>query len=195
MKSLSCADQCELKLGTLYLMIVSNAFNLHICLHLLQRCCFSETAVQFLETSFSKHLSPSCSGRNHIVSGKIKAFSLFLWKDWLKFLSHFAVNVSPTNPQVGIQVSLVFCQMLFEPWQLRIRPSALWFGWDANPIAPLHSFEPKTWRNHFVPGGGSLGNKGTSQQSQAAHLLFTALQPPGICCVLFHWGAWKGRCL
>lgn len=22
--------------------------------------------------------------------------------------------------------------------------------YDANPIVPLHSFEPKTWRNHFV---------------------------------------------
>lgn len=41
---------------------------------------------------------------------------------------------------------------------------------DGNPIVPLHSSEPKTWRNHFVDGGGgSLENKGTSKQSQAAH--------------------------
>lgn len=55
---------------------------------------------------------------------------------------------------------------------------------DGNPIVPLHSSEPKTWTNHFVCGGGSLENKGTAKQSHAAHELFIALQPLGICCVV-----------
>ena len=42
-------------------------------------CSFSEAAVQFLETSFSKHQDLSHSERNHKVSGTTKAFFPFLW--------------------------------------------------------------------------------------------------------------------
>lgn len=64
-------------------------------------------------------------------------------------------------------------------------------GCDANPRVPLHSFEPKpgeiTW---FVV----VEIKGTSEESQAARLLFMALQPP--LSVLFHGASlvpWEGR--
>lgn len=85
LKSLSCADWCELKIRC----TVFHDFLMHLTCHMRQvfyfhlslvdSCSFSEAAVEFLETSFSKHQGLSHSERNHKVSGMIKAFFPFLW--------------------------------------------------------------------------------------------------------------------